>query len=228
MPTTLITGANRSLGHEAARRLVAAGHDVIIGARDPERGRKAADELGARFVQLDVTDDASVQRAAAEIEALDVLVNNAGVLGRADATVADTTADDIHAVYDVNVYGVVRVTRAFLPHLERSDNPVVVNVTSGLGSFAVTSDPERVESTIHNLAYPSSKAALNMLTAQYAKAFPHIRINMVDPGYTATDFNGHSGPQTVTEGTDRIVELAQLTADGPTGSFSDRHGAVAW
>jgi NAD(P)-dependent dehydrogenase (short-subunit alcohol dehydrogenase family) len=227
MTTTLITGANKGLGHEAARRLIAAGHDVWIAARDERRGQAAAEELGARFVRLDVTDDASVAAAPAAVGALDVLVNNAGILG-ALTKVPETTADQVADVLATNVLGIVRVTHAFLPLLERSANPVIVNVSSGMGSFGVTTDPERIESTLVGLAYPASKAAVTMLTTQYAKALPHMRVNAVDPGYTATDFNGHSGPQTVAEGTDAIVRMAQLDASGPTGTFVDRRGPVPW
>ena len=150
MTTTLITGANKGLGRRAAERLLAEGHDVWVGARDPERGQRAADEIGARFVQLDVTDDASVEARREDGRAgrLDVLVNNAGISGR-QVAVADTTADDVLGVYETNVLGVVRVTAAFAPLLAASDAPVVVNVSSGLGSFVVTSDPERVESSLH-------------------------------------------------------------------------------
>jgi NAD(P)-dependent dehydrogenase (short-subunit alcohol dehydrogenase family) len=105
---------------------------------------------------------------------------------------------------------------------------VIVNVSSGMGSLAVTSDPARLESGIVALAYPASKTAVNMLTTQYAKALPHVRVNAVDPGYTATDLNGHSGPQTVTEGTDAIVTMATIDAGGPTGTFVDRSGTVPW
>jgi NAD(P)-dependent dehydrogenase (short-subunit alcohol dehydrogenase family) len=231
MSTILITGANRSLGREAARRLIAAGHDVWIGARDAERGAEAAEALGGRAVQLDVTDDASVAAAAETIRAagtgLDVLVNNAGILGPRKP-VEDMTADDVAATYATNVFGVVRVTNAFLPLLKESDNPVIVNVTSGLGSQAVVHDPERVESTIVSLDYTSSKSALTMITTQYAKGLPGMRVNAVDPGYTATDFNGHSGPQTIAEGTDAIVALACIGPDGPTGEYRDRHGVVPW
>ena len=230
MPTTLITGSNRGLGHEAARRLIAEGHDVWVSARDPEHGQAAADELGARFVQLDVTDEASVAAAAERVAAetgLDVLVNNAGIVGDR-TTVEDTTAAHLRKVYETNVFGVVRVLNAFAPLLARSPNPVVVNVSSGMGSIAVTSDPDRVESTIVALAYPSSKTAVNMLTSQYAKAYPRMRINAVDPGYTATDFNDHRGFQTVEEGTDAIVRMAGIDASGPTGAFVDRHGTVPW
>jgi NAD(P)-dependent dehydrogenase (short-subunit alcohol dehydrogenase family) len=230
MPTTLITGANKGLGREAARRLLAEGHDVWVAARDEGRGREAAEALGARFVALDVADEASVAAAAEHVAAhggLDVLVNNAGIVGP-HVTVAETTADDLAAVLQTNVLGVVRVTHAFLPLLERSEQPVVVNVSSGMGSLGVTTDPERLESTIVALGYPTSKAAVNMLTSQYAKAFPQMRINAVDPGYTATDLNGHSGTQTVQEGTDAIVAMATIGADGPTGTFVDRAGPVPW
>jgi len=230
MPITLITGANRGLGRETARRLLAAGHDVWVTARDADRGRSAADALGARFVQLDVTDDRSVAAAADHVErttGLDVLVNNAGIVG-ARVPVTETTAADVREVYETNVFGIIRVFAAFAPLLARSPNPVVVNVSSGMGSLAVTSDPRRLESKIVALGYPSSKSAVNMLTTQYAKAYPQMRINAVDPGYTATDLNRRSGTQTVHEGTDAIVRSAGLDASGPTGVFMDRNGAVPW
>jgi NAD(P)-dependent dehydrogenase (short-subunit alcohol dehydrogenase family) len=231
MTTTFITGANKSLGYETARRLVDAGHTVLLGARDADRGRAAADALGVRFVQIDVTDDASVEAAAADVAAhegsIDVLVNNAGVSGPHKPT-DELTAADALGVFEVNVVGVVRVTHAFLPLLRKSSNPVIVNVSSGMGSFAATHDPERVESTFPAPLYTSSKSAVTMLTTQYAKSLPDVKVNAVDPGYTATDFNGNSGHQTVTEGTDAIVELASIGTDGPTGVFRDRHGVVAW
>jgi NAD(P)-dependent dehydrogenase (short-subunit alcohol dehydrogenase family) len=230
MTKTLITGANKGLGYETAKRLLAAGHDVWAAARDPERGAIAAAELGARFVQLDVTDDASVAAAAALVEregGLDVLVNNAGI-GGGFKPVPETTADDLRRVYETNLFGVVRVTQAFLPLLARSARPVIVNVSSGMGSIAVTTDPDRIESRFVGLAYPSSKTALNMLTSQYAKAFPQMRINAVDPGYTATDLNAHRGTQTIEEGAEVIVAMARLDASGPTGTFVDRHGVVPW
>ena len=228
---TFITGANKSLGYETARRLTSLGHTVILGARDPERGAAAAERLGVRFVQIDVTDSASVARAAADVSAnegrVDRLINNAGVSGR-HASAAELTGDDALFVLDTNVASIVRVTHAFLPLLRRSDDPAVINVSSGMGSQALTHDPDRVESTIAAPLYTASKAAVTMLTMQYAKAMPDVRFNAADPGYTATDFNGHSGPQTVTEGTDAIVELATIGADGPTGTFRDRHGELAW
>jgi NAD(P)-dependent dehydrogenase (short-subunit alcohol dehydrogenase family) len=230
MTTTLITGGNKGLGREVARRLLADGHDVWIAARDPDRGRDAAEALGARSVVLDVTDDASVAAAAERVAAeggLDVLVNNAGIAGRRKP-VSETTAADVEEIVATNVVGIVRVTQAFVPLLERSANPVVVNVSSGMGSLGVTTDPSRLESTIVGLGYPASKSAVNMLTSQYAKALPDMRVNAVDPGYTATDLNAHSGTQSVTEGTDAIVRMAQVGPDEPTGTFTDRVGTVPW
>lgn len=227
----LVTGGNKGLGFETARRLHAAGQTVYIGARGEERGRAAADDLGVGFVRLDVTDEESVAAAAAELERregrIDVLVNNAGIPDP-HKEVADLTGPDAAQVFETNVVGYVRVTHAFVPLLEKSSSPVIVNVTSGVGSFALTHDPSRVESTVQMPLYAASKAAVTMLTTQYAKALPHIRINAADPGYTATDFNDNNGTQTVTEGTDAIIELASIDADGPTGTFVDRDGTVGW
>jgi NAD(P)-dependent dehydrogenase (short-subunit alcohol dehydrogenase family) len=228
---TFITGANKGLGYETARRLAALGHTVLLGARDPELGQAAADRLGVRFVQIDVTDDASVARAAADVEAhegrIDRLVNNAGIVG-SRSTADELTGEDARLVFDTNVGSVVRVTHAFLTLLRRSADPAVVNVSSGMGSLALTHDPERVESKVVSPLYTASKAALTMLTTQYAKALPGIRINAADPGYTGTDLNGNRGTQTVTEGTDAIVTLATEDASAGTGRFIDRFGPVAW
>lgn len=231
MTITFITGANKGLGREAARRLIELGHTVLVGARDPERGAQAAAALGARFVRIDVTDDASVAAAAADIDAhegsIDVLINNAGITGpRTDP--AELTGGEALEVFNVNVAGAIRTTTAFLPLLRRSADPVIVNVSSGLGSLAFTHDPSRIESTIIAPLYTASKAALTMLTTQYAKALTDIRVNAVDPGYTATDLNGNSGTQTVTEGTDAIVGLATEKPGKGSGRFVDRTGEIAW
>uniref|UniRef100_A0AAU3GPA7 SDR family NAD(P)-dependent oxidoreductase n=1 Tax=Streptomyces sp. NBC_01401 TaxID=2903854 RepID=A0AAU3GPA7_9ACTN len=230
MTTTFITGANKSLGLETARRLIAAGHRVIIGARDPRRGQEAAAAVGARFVRIDVTDDASVAAAAKDVAAqegaIDVLINNAGILGRV-GPVEDYTGTDISAVLDVNVVGIVRVTHAFLPLLRKSAVPVIVNVSSGMGSFGMTHDPDRVESQYALPLYSTSKAAVTMLTAQYARELPDVRINAADPGQTATDFTGGLG-HSVAEGAESIVALATIGPDGPTGQFIDRNGTLPW
>ncbi|TFC17283.1 SDR family NAD(P)-dependent oxidoreductase [Cryobacterium sp. MDB1-18-2] len=226
MTTTLITGANKGLGLETARRLLRAGHTVYAGMRDTANGTDAA-ALGAHVLQLDVTDDESVASAIASLPELDVLINNAGIVG-SHAGVDEFGADDLAAVFDTNVYSIVRVTRAALPLLRASGNARIVNVASGLGFPRFVTDPARVESTITGLGYMTSKAAVIMLTLQYSKMLPSMRVNTIDPGYTSTDLNGHSGPQTVSEGTDAAVAMATIGHDGPTGTFSDRDGLIAY
>ncbi|WP_395243370.1 SDR family NAD(P)-dependent oxidoreductase [Agromyces sp. MMS24-K17] len=226
-----ITGSNKSIGFETARRLAELGRTVVIGARSPERGRAAADSLGARFVQIDVTDEASVAAAAADVAAhegrVDVLINNAGIASPRKP-VDELTGADAAAVFETNVLGIVRVTSAFLPLLRRSADPRIVNVSSGMGSQAHVHDPARLESQIVAPLYQASKAAVTMLTTQYAKGLPGVRVNAADPGHTSTDFNDHRGAQTVTEGTDAIVQLATEGAEAGTGRIIDRHGVVPW
>jgi NAD(P)-dependent dehydrogenase (short-subunit alcohol dehydrogenase family) len=235
MTATLITGANKGLGFETARRLITAGHTVYIGSRDAERGRRAAEQLGARMVQLDVTDDASVQAAAKTIEAgggLDVLINNAGIEARGAGNIvigaADVTADMMRETFETNVFGTVRVTHAFLPLLLRSAAPVVVNLSSGLASLARVTDVGTPTYAYPGVAYPASKTAVNMITVQYAKAFPNMRINAVEPGFTKTDLNGNTGIQTVEQGAEIIVRMAQVGPDGPTGGYFDAEGTLPW
>ncbi|MFJ4715204.1 SDR family NAD(P)-dependent oxidoreductase [Streptomyces sp. NPDC088785] len=237
MTTTLITGANKGLGRETARRLIEAGHTVYLGSRDPGKGRRAAEELGARHVVLDVTDEDSVTAAAATIGAahdgvLDVLVNNAGIEGRTAGNgivaPADETVDTLRPLFETNVFGTLRVTHAFLPLLDRSAAPVIVNVSSGLGSMALIATPDAPAGFYPGIAYPASKTAVNMLTVQYAKAFPRMRINSVEPGFTRTDLNGNTGTQTVEEGAEIIVRMARLGPDGPTGGFFTASGPVPW
>ncbi len=227
----LVTGGNKGLGYETARRLKELGYKVYIGARDPKRGQEAAEALGVVCLPLDVTDDASVAAAAEkfrELEGhLDILINNAGIAAPMKKA-ADLTAADAQTVFGTNLIGPVRVMNAFLPLLERSEHPVIVNVSSGLGSFALVHDQSRAESKVPTPLYCASKSALTMLTVQYARAFPHMRINAADPGSTCTELNAHQGRQTVTEGTDAIVRLATLPPDGPTGAFMDRSGVVPW
>ena len=226
MTTTLITGANRSLGLETVRRLVEAGHTVYAGMRDPSTGDDAR-ALGAHVVQLDVTDQSSVDSAIASIPELDVLVNNAGVLG-ASFGVDDLDAAVMTGVLDTNVVGIVRVTQAALPLLQASSNPVVVNVASGVGFTRWLSTPGHDEYPVPSIPYAASKAAVIALTVQYAKNLPTVRVNASDPGYTATEFNGFGGHQTITEGTDATVMLATLGVDGPTGEFHDRRGRIEY
>lgn len=231
MTTILVTGANKGLGHEAVRRLVASGHEVWLGARSRASGEAAAAKTGGKFIQLDVTDEASVAAAVEKVRAagtgLDVLVNNAAIFGR-NVPIEVTTGEDVDEVMRTNVSGVVRVTNAFLPLLRESAGPVIVNVASSLGSVALCTDPERVEYAVDSVTYPPSKSAVVALTMQYAKILPGFRVNVVDPGHSATEMNGFQGAQTVTEGTDAIVAMATISPDGPTGTFVNRHGSLPW
>jgi NAD(P)-dependent dehydrogenase (short-subunit alcohol dehydrogenase family) len=228
MTVTLITGANKGLGYETARQLIKRGHTVYLGARNVERGEAAASELGGQFVQLDVTDDSSVETALGAIAKnethLDVLVNNAGI-----SSTADVTGPVALKVFDTNAIGVIRVTQAALPLLEQSENPVVVNVSSALGSFWAVTNPERRQFHFPSIVYGSSKAAVSMLTVQYAKTFPLIKFNAVEPGFTATDLTPFSGAgQPVDKGAEVIVRMATIGEDGPTGTFLEGEGELAW
>jgi NAD(P)-dependent dehydrogenase (short-subunit alcohol dehydrogenase family) len=227
MTITLITGANKGIGYETARQLLERGHTVYIGARDAERGETAAAALGARFVQLDVTDDASVSSALAAIDAtegrLDVLVHNAGIL--------ETELDGPAALraFDTNAVGIVRVTEAALPLLRRSSNPNVVTISSSMGSFWAVNNPERPEFNLPLALYAASKAAATMLTVQYAKAQPGIRFNALEPGTTATDMTAAFNiGRPVEESARVVVRLATADADGPTGTLQDEAGALRW
>nr|ADU56025.1 hypothetical protein CA37-2 [uncultured organism CA37] len=228
MTVTLITGANKGIGFETAKQLLELGHVVYVGARDAERGEKAAATIGARFVQLDVTDDASVSSALATIDAtegrLDVLVNNAGVLG--DGAVDGPKALE---VFDINAVGIVRVTEAALPLLRKSSNPTVVTVSSSMGSFSTVTNPDRPESGMPLALYAASKSAATMLTVQYAKSYPGIKFNALEPGTAATDMTAAYGiGRPVAESARVVVRLATLDEDGPTGTFQDEAGVMPW
>jgi len=225
---SLVTGGNKGIGLETVRRLVAECGTVYLAARDAGRGAAAAADVGARFVQLDSRDDASVDAAVATVTAeqgrLDVLVNNAGITGPLrDAH--DYTANDLSEVLETNVVGYVRVFHAFLPLLKQSADPCVVNVSSGIGSFGLFHNPERIEATAGTPLYGASKAAINMLTVRYARLLPEVRINVADPGMTATDLSGGRG-HSVTDGTDAILRL--ITDNTETGAYRDRDGVLPW
>jgi NAD(P)-dependent dehydrogenase (short-subunit alcohol dehydrogenase family) len=232
MTRALVTGANKGIGFEIARGLLCEGVDVIIGARDRRRGADAARALDAEFVQLDVTDDESVARAAAEVQSrgdtLDILVNNAGILLELEhRDPALVPIELVKRTYDTNVFGAIRVTNAFLPLLLRAPVARIVNVSSRLASL--TRALEHVPSHLTFLAYNSSKAALNAVTLQYAAALrdSRIKINAVDPGHSATDINGRMGNRPPAEAARLPVRLA-LLPDGPTGAFISNDGEVPW
>jgi NAD(P)-dependent dehydrogenase (short-subunit alcohol dehydrogenase family) len=224
----LITGANKGIGREIAAQLVARGVTVLLAGRNPELVEAAATEVGARPVVLDVTDDASVTAAAKLVEQehgrLDVLVNNAGIAGER----GDNTLANVRHVYDTNVFGVIRVTDAFLPLLLRSAAPRIVNVSSSVGSLTHMGSPEN--RMPFSLTYPTSKTALNAITVQYARELGKqgVKVNAVCPGYCATDLNNFNGHRTPQQGAQIAVTMATIGEDGPNGGFFDENGPVAW
>jgi NAD(P)-dependent dehydrogenase (short-subunit alcohol dehydrogenase family) len=238
--TALVTGANKGIGKEIARQLADAGMTVLVGSRDAERGRRAVEEIGgaARLLVLDVTDDASVAAAARQVEQevgrLDVLVNNAGVLLE-QAAPPDSDVEVFRRTYETNVFGVLRVTNAFLPALRRSPAPRVVTVSSGTGSLAWATDPEQkfAVSKGGGAAYRSSKTALNALTLFYAQALEDagFKVNALAPGLRRTDLNARAAASDgdPAEAAAGAVRLALLPDDGPTGGFFSWDGTpVHW
>ncbi|MFF0298395.1 SDR family oxidoreductase [Kitasatospora sp. NPDC004615] len=234
----LVTGANKGIGYEIAAGLGALGWQVGVGARDAQRREDAVRTLRARGVDafgvpLDVTDDDSATAAAELLTErfgrLDVLVNNAAVAGgwRQEPTTADLAG--IRQVMETNVLGVIRVTNAVLPLLRRSAAPRIVNMSSGVGSLTLQSDPEAFTGPT-SAAYGPSKTFLNAVTVQYAKELSDtdILVNLACPGYCATDLNDHRGTRTPTQGATIAIRLATLPAGGPSGQFFNEDGPLPW
>jgi len=237
--TALVTGGNKGIGFSIATGLGKQGYEVWVGARDAERGERAVEELtamgiDARFLSLDVTDEESVNAAAQKVlEAsghLDILVNNAGIILGASDSPLEQSLDEIRAVYEVNVFGVIRVTQAFVPALRKSESASIVIVGSGLGSLGLVTDPESIYSTANFLAYNSSKTAVNAVAVCFAKALAPegIKVNVIEPGSVATDLNGHQGALTPDEGASVAIRLATIGKDGPSGGFFGHQGIQPW
>lgn len=238
-PVSLITGANKGIGFEVARQLAALGHSIIIGARDEASGRQAAETLRsngyqAKHALIDVTDRLTADVAAKQIESqfgrLDVLINNAGISIDAGTVPSKLGLDILRRTFETNAFGAVTLFQSMLPLLLRSECARIVNVSSGLGSLTLTSNPESEYAAVNLLAYNSSKTALNAFTIQFAHELKNtnIKVNSADPGFTATDLNGHRGTRTVQQAAKIIVHLATLPTSGPTGGFFDENGPIAW
>ncbi|GLZ27873.1 dehydrogenase [Lentzea sp. NBRC 105346] len=235
--TALVTGANKGIGYEIAAGLGALGWSVGVGARDPERLRVAVEKLQAGGVDafavpLDVTDDASVAAAARLVEergGLDVLVNNAGVVGGESQQPSTADLEGMRTAVETNVFGVVRVTNALLPLLRRSASPRIVNVSSSVGSLTRQSAGGEQAGPI-SIAYSPTKTYLNAVTVQYARelAGTGILVNAGCPGYCATDLNGFRGHRTPQQGAAIAVHLATLPDDGPSGGFFQDDDVVPW
>ncbi|MDP3891024.1 SDR family NAD(P)-dependent oxidoreductase [Nocardioides sp.] len=236
-PTALVTGANKGIGYEIAAGLARLGFRVGVGARDAGRREESVEKLRAAGldvfgVPLDVTDDASVAAAAAQLEALgglEVLVNNAAITGGMPQEPTKVSAEQVLAVVDTNVVGVIRVTNAMLPMLRRAAAPRIVNVSSTVGSLTLQTAQAEAVGPI-SAAYSPTKSYLNAITIQYAKelAGTRILINAGCPGYVATDLNGHRGTRTPEQGAAIFLELATLPDDGPSGTFRDDTGIQPW
>jgi NAD(P)-dependent dehydrogenase (short-subunit alcohol dehydrogenase family) len=237
--TALVTGANKGIGRETARRLAELGITVLMGARDRVRGGVAVDELrktshDVHLVLLDVANEQSVAHAAVDVMErfgkLDVLVNNAGIALGAGLP-SNQSLDAMRTIFATNVLGPIAVVQAFLPLLQKSPAARIVNVSSSVGSLALASAPESPVAQLGNLfGYAASKTALNAFTLRLANELrdSRIKVNSACPGYVATDLNRHSGPRTVEQGADVIVQLATLPDDGPTGGFFADAGRVPW
>lgn len=235
----LVTGANKGIGLDIARQLGTNGVTVIIGARDAVRGQAATDllrgeKLNAHFVQLDVTDAASIMQAASAIQAqygrLDILVNNAGINDAGDGAPSGASIDAARRLFETNFFGVLAVTQAMLPLLRAAPAARIVNMSSSLGSMAVNSDPANPYYKARLIGYNASKAALNMLTVQLAEELRDtgMVVNAACPGYVSTDLNGHTGYLSTDEAAKVPVRLALLADDQVNGKLVDAHGAVAW
>ncbi|MEO5978027.1 MAG: SDR family oxidoreductase [Chryseolinea sp.] len=245
MKSALVTGANKSIGFEVARQLAQKGVYVYVGSRNLENGIAAVNALKAEglsnveAIQLDITNDESVKNARTEIgkktKALDILINNAGIFGGYPQAALDSTIDQFKAAYDANVYGVVRVTQAFIDLLRKSYEPRIVNVSSSQGSITLHSDPSYKYYDYKGAVYLSSKSAMNMYTVVLAYELRNsdFKVNAVCPGYTKTDFNGHRGPGSVENAGMRIIKYALIDKNGPTGKFFSEEnnpetGEVPW
>lgn len=239
MKTVLITGANKGIGFETAKQLAQSGYFVYLGSRDKVKGIDAIKILkdsgisNIELVELDVSDTDSIKSARKELEsktdALDVLINNAGIPGTQPQNISSIKIEDLRKVFDTNFFGAMQTTQEFIPLLKKSNEPVIVNVSSGLGSLTIHSNTQNSNFEIYD-AYSCSKTALNAFTVMLANEFrnTNFKINSVTPGYTATNLNNFKGTQTVEHAAKIIVKYATLDKDGPTGKFFSEAGEVDW
>lgn len=234
----LITGANKGIGFEVARQIAKAGWSVLAAARNPDLGKRAVERLQAEgldvhFIPVDLnareTATTATEIILQQFGRLNLLVNNAGMSSQDDGPPSKVDLDVLVKVMQTNYVGVVAVTQAMVPLLRRAERSQIVNVSSALGSISQQTDPTWKHAAVKVQAYCASKAALNMFTTQLAAELraDGIAVNSVNPGYTATDLNGHTGSQTVEEGADAIVRLA-LQESPPTGRFLEIGGEIPW
>ena len=240
MKTVLITGANKGIGFETAKQLAKHDHAVYLGCRDKKKGQRAIEELQSLglsrvdMVELDVTNIDSIKQSKrileTKIEKLDVLINNAGIRGDVPQIGSKVSIDIIRKVFETNFFGVINVTQEFIPLLNQSELPIIVNVTSDLGSLSWRSDPTSNVYLLERAAYGPSKTALNAFTVALAAELKDskFKVNCVNPGHTATDFNNYMGTKPVDQGASVIVKYAMLNESGPTGKFFSEEGETPW
>ena len=240
MKTVFITGANKGIGFEVAKQMVQLGYYVYLGSRDKARGEEAVKKLkdqgfsNVEFVEIDVTDIDSIKRAKLllenKIEALDILINNAGISGGPSQNISTVDIENLRKVFETNFFGAVQTTQQLVNLLKKSNNPVIVNVSSGLGSLDLHKNSENPNYKIYD-TYSCSKTALNAFTVMLANELKdsNFKINSVSPGYTATDLNKFKGTQTAEQGAKPIVKYATIGNDGPTGKFFyEEKGEIPW
>lgn len=239
MKTVLITGANKGIGFETAKQLTQQGYFVYLGSRNKQRGHDAVDKLknlgisNVACIEIDVTKPDTIKQAKQELEntidALDILINNAGIAGPQIQNISEISISDLRIVMETNFFGAVQTIQEFIPLLKKSELPVIVNVSSGLGSLNRQSDSNNPNYQLYN-CYSLSKTALNAITVLLANEFSGttFKINSVSPGYTATDLNQFKGTGTIEQGAKTIVEYATLDKDGPTGKFFYNNMEMPW
>ena len=230
MKTVLITGANKGIGFETAKQMAQLGYFVYLGSRDKARGLDAISKLkemgisNVECIEIDITNIHSVIQAKHELESktegLDILINNAGIAGEMPQNISTGDMQNLRKVFETNFFGTVQTTQQFIPLLQKSNEPVIVNVSSELGSLTIHNKRQNLNYELFD-AYSCSKTALNAFTVMLANEFrnTNFKINSVTPGYTATDFNQYKGLQTVEQGAKFIVNYATLNTDGVTGGF---------
>lgn len=234
MKYVLITGANKGIGFEVAKQMAQLGYHVYLGCRDEQKGITAVNQLNSEgltnveFLKIDVSDLHSVQQAAASIPSLDILINNAGISGKQPQNISACDIEEIKRIFNTNYFGVIQTTQAFLPLLQKAPLPVIVNVSSELGSLAMQTNKDRFANWDNFHAYGATKTALNTFTINLSQELRNFKINSVTPGYTATDLNNFAGFKTAAQGAEPIVRLATIGEDGPTGQFFRQEGELPW
>jgi len=240
MKNVLITGANKGIGFEVAKQMAQGGYYVYLGSRDGQKGLAAVNKLqneglaNIEFLEIDVSDLDSVRQAASvlesKVEALDILINNAAISGNQPQNISACDIAEVKRIFNTNYFGAIQTMQQFLPLLKKAPLPVIVNVSSELGSLSMQTSEARNPNWDNFHVYGATKTALNIFTINLAQEMrgTKFKINSVTPGYTATDLNNFAGLKTAAQGAEPIVKLATIGEDGPTGQFFRQEGNTPW